>query len=404
MTSPPLAADAAVDYDPYSYEIDEDPFPVYRWLRDHAPAYYSAEQDFWAVTRFDDNLAFLVDSERLTSTHSTSLEFMDSPKPDTGLMIWMDPPRHNKYRALVSKAFTPRAIRELEPAIHRIARGHLDRIGDRSSFDIIEDFTARLPMDVISELLGIPEERRAWVQHASNLMLHREPGNPMPTPEAMASIVELMEYFGELIDERRKRPSNDTLTRLTQVEVETEDGTRERLSDDDIRQFLNLLATAGNETVTKLLGTLFHELSRNPDERAALVADPGLAANAVEETLRFDPPSQYQGRVATVDIPLHGRMIPAGARVLCVNGASGRDERKFPDPDRFDVRREIDLHLGFGYGRHICLGAYLARMESRIAIQEVLARWPEYEIPADGLERMHSSNVRGFSSVRFEVA
>ena len=404
MTATALPPDAPVVYDPFSYEIDEDPFPIYRWMRDHAPAYHNEAQDFWAVTRFADNLEFLVDSERLTSTWSTSLEFMDKPKPDTGLMIWMDPPRHNKYRALVSKAFTPRAIRELEPAIHRIATMHLDRIGEEPRFDVIAAFTARLPMDVISELLGIPEERREWVQHASNLMLHRDPGNPMPTREAIESSGKLMAYFDELIAERRKKPQEDTLTRLTQVEVEDEDGQTERLSDDDIRQFLSLLATAGNETVTKLLATAFHELWKNPDERRAIAEDPALAAGAVEETLRFDPPSQYQGRVTNVDIPLHGRTVPAGSRFLCINGASGRDERKFPNPDRYDVRRDIDLHLGFGYGRHICLGAYLARMESTIAIQQVVRRWPEYEIPADGIERMHSSNVRGFSRVEFEVA
>ena len=404
MSATPLAANAAVSYDPFSYEIDEDPFPIYRWLRDHAPAYHNEEHDFWAVTRFEDNLAFLIDSDRFTSTHSTSLEFMDSPKPDTGLMIWMDPPRHNKYRALVSKAFTPRAMAALEPAIRRIAREHLDRLQGKSRFDIIEDFTARLPMDVISELLGIPEERRRWVQQASNLMLHREPGNPMPTEAAMTAIGELMTYFGELIALRRAQPQDDTLTLLTQVEVENENGQRDRLSDDDIRQFLNLLATAGNETVTKLLGTAFHELWRHPEERRSLAEDPSHSAKAVEETLRFDPPSQYQGRVANVDIAIHGRTIPAGAKVLCINGASGRDERKFADPDRFNVRREIDLHLGFGYGRHICLGASLARLESRIAIEEVLARWPDYEIPTGGTERIHSSNVRGFSRVEFEVA
>lgn len=393
-----------MEYDPFSYELDQDPYPTYRWMRDHAPAYHNEEMGFWAFTRFDDVLDAIVDSDRYTSTHSTSLEFMDTAKPDSGLMIWMDPPRHNRYRALVSKTFTPRAIRQLEPEIHRIARAHLDKLEGESRFDVVSEFTARLPMDVISAMLGFPEADRLEVQRRSNQMLHREEGNPKPTREAMDAAVELHRYFGDLIDERRRRPQDDMLTRLTQVEVEEEDGTISRLSDEDIRSFLSLLGTAGNETVTKLLATAFHELWRNPDERRALVEDPSLAANAVEETLRFDPPSQYQGRVTLTDVELHGETIPKGEKMLLLNGATGRDERKYPDPDRFDVRREIDLHLGFGYGRHICLGAFLARMESRIAIQEVLARWPEYEVPADGTERMHSSNVRGFSSVIFEVA
>ena len=394
----------APHYDPFSYELDDDPYPTYRRMRDEAPAYHNESMDFWALTRFEDNLAALVDSERFTSTHGTSLEFLDTPKPDTGLMIWMDPPRHNRYRALVSKAFTPRAIRALEPEIERIARTHLGALAGRSRFDVVKEFTARLPMDVISAMLGFPEEDRLEVQRRSNMMLHREPGDPMPTPEATAAMRDLMVYFQELIEERRRRPREDMLTRLTEVEIAHEEGGIARLSDDDIRQFLSLLGTAGNETVTKLLATAFHELWRNPDERRRLVDAPGLTANAVEETLRYDPPSQYQGRVATTDVALHGRVIPKGGKVLLINGASGRDERKFPDPDRFDVGRDIDLHLGFGYGRHICLGASLARMESRIAIREVLARWPEYEIPEGGTERMHSSNVRGFSSVLFEVA
>jgi cytochrome P450 len=210
-----------------------------------------------------------------------------------------------------------------------------------------------------------------------------------------------MGYVTELIADRRRRPKQDLMSRLVEVELEDEQG-RSRLDDDDIRAFFSLLATAGNETVTKLLATAFHELWKSPDQRRILVADPSLIPNAVEETLRFDPPSQYQGRVTTREVRIHGETIPKGAKVLLINGASGRDERKFPDPDRYDVRREIDFHLGFGYGRHVCLGAFLARMESKIALEEFLARFPDYEIPADGVERMHSSNVRGFSGLVIE--
>ncbi len=391
------------EYDPYSYELDQDPYPTYRWMRDEAPAYYNERLDFWAFTRFEDNHRALVDPVTYSSNHGTSLEFMNRPKPDTGLMIWMDPPRHTRYRKLVSKAFTPARIGELEPMIRRIARETLDALVGRPRFDVVKDFTARLPMDVISTLLGIPEADRGMVQQRSNLMLHREPGNPMPTREAMESQGQLIGYVTELIADRRRQPKQDLMSRLVEVELE-EDGVRERLSDDDIRSFFTLLATAGNETVTKLLATVFHALWENPDQRRTLVAEPGLIPNAVEETLRYDPPSQYQGRVTTRAVEAHGRKIPAGARMLLINGASGRDERKFPDPDRYDVRREIDLHLGFGYGRHVCLGAFLARMESKIAIEEFLARFPDYEIPADGIERMHSSNVRGLSALAIEPA
>lgn len=393
----------AMTYDPFSYEIDEDPYPVYRWMRDEAPAYYNAELDFFAFTRFQDNLDAFVDHETYSSNHGTSLEFMDEPKPDTGLIIYMDPPRHNRYRALVSKTFTPRQIQELAVEIRRIAVSYLDPLVGRSSFDVVREFTARLPMDVISSMLGVPEGDRRWVQEGSNAILHREPGNPMPTKEALESSGQVGRFVQSLIDDRRVHPRDDMLTRLTEVEVE-EDGVTSRLSDADIQSFFLLLATAGNETVTKLLATAYFELARNPDERRLLVEDPKLIPNAVEETLRFDPPSQYQGRVTTRPVRVHGTDIPAGARVLLINGASGRDERQFAGPDRFDVRRKIDLHLGFGHGRHFCLGASLARLESRIAIEELLARFPDYEVPADGIERMHSSNVRGLAGLVLEPA
>jgi cytochrome P450 len=391
------------EYDPFSYELDHDPYPTYRWMRDHAPLYHNERLDFWALTRFQDNYEAFIDPLTWSSNHGTSLEFMNTPKPGTGLMIWMDPPRHTRYRKLVSKAFTPAKIGALEPMIRGIACAYLDPLVGRPRFDVVHEFTARLPMDVISTLLGIPEADRLEVQRRSNLMLHREPGNPMPTQEAIDAAQDLMKYVSELIDERRRKPGQDLMSRLVEVELD-EDGVRTRLEDEDIRAFFSLLATAGNETVTKLLATAFHELWKHPEQRRLLVAEPGLIPNAVEETLRFDPPSQYQGRVATRDVELHGQLVPQGAKMLLINGASGRDERKFEDPERYDVRREIDFHLGFGYGRHVCLGAFLARMESKIALEEFLKRFPDYEIPADGVVRMHSGNVRGFSSVSIEPA
>jgi cytochrome P450 len=400
----PIAPDVAVEYDPFSYEIDQDPYPVYRWMRDFAPAYRNERLDFWALTRFADNLEAFLDPATYSSSWGTSLEFMDGPKSDLGLMIFMDAPRHTRYRKLVSKAFTPGRVAALEPMIRTIAVRHLDALRGRRRFDAVREFTARLPMDVISTMLGIPEADRAEVQRKSNLQLHREPGNPLPVPEAIQASLGLARYWGEQIDERRRRPQDDLMTRLVEVELADEDGVPQRLTDDEIRAFCMLLATAGNETVTKLLATALHELARHPGERRILVEEPRWIANAVEETLRYDPPSQYQGRVTTRPVEWHGRRLPERARVLLLNGASGRDERRFAEPDRFDVRRRFDLHLGFGYGRHICLGASLARLESRIGLEEFLRRWPEYEVPPDGIERMHSSNVRGFAGLVIEPA
>ena len=388
---------ASLEYDPYSYEIDRDPYPLYRRMRDEAPAYYNPRLDFWAVTRFADCHDTLLDWQTFSSAKGTVLELMGDEFLAGSLIIFMDPPKQTRYRNLVSKAFTPGRIRALEPRIREIAVDYLDRLVGRPRFDVVREFTAKLPMDVISTLLGIPKEDRDRVRGWSNDLLHRDPGNPLPTRQGIESLGRLNAYFSEQIAERRKHPRDDMMTMLLEAEV---DG--ERLSDVEIGGFFNLLATAGNETVTKLLATAFYWLDRFPGERRILVEQPAVILNAVEEMLRFDPPSQYQGRTATRDVALHGKTIPKGARLMIVNGASGRDERRFPDPDRLDVRREIEFHLGFGYGRHICLGAFLARMESRVALEEFFRRWPEYGVPEDGIERMHSSNVRGFAGLVLE--
>jgi cytochrome P450 len=393
-----------MEYDPFSYEIDHDPYPVYRWMRDRAPAYRNERLDFFALTRFQDNLDAFLDPATYSSAWGTSLEFMDGPKDELGFMIFMDAPRHTRYRKLVSKAFTLGRVRALEPLIRGVAARHLDALVGRARFDVVREFTAKLPMDVISTLLGIPEADRAEVQRKSNLMLHREPGDPMPTSEAIRASLELIPYWNEQIAERRRHPKDDLMTDLVQVEVDDDHGVSQCLTEEEIRSFFMLLATAGNETVTKLLATTFLELANHPDQRRILVAEPQWIANAVEETLRFDPPSQYQGRVTTRPVTLHGVRIPEHGRVLLINGATGRDERRFAEPDRYDVRRTVDLHLGFGYGRHFCLGASLARLESRIALEEFLRRWPEYGVPADGIERMHSSNVRGLAGLVIEPA
>jgi cytochrome P450 len=387
-----------MDYDPYSYELDVDPYPVYRYLRDRAPVYHNEELDFWALSRFGDCLQAFIDWRTYSSAGGTVLELMDEPSVPP-IMIFMDPPRQTRLRNLVSKAFTPRRISDLAPRIHEIAVGYLDPLVGRGCCDIVKEFTAKLPMDVISTMLGIPPGDRDTVRGWSNDVLHRDPGNPHIPPRALEAMGELFDYFTEALAERRSRPRDDMMTALLEAEIRGEGGAPERLTDVEIKSFFNLLATAGNETVTKLLATAFYWLWKNPDQRRLLVEDPKLVPGAVEETLRYDPPSQYQGRTLTRDVALHGTTMPEGAKVMLINGATGRDERKFPQPDRYDVRREIDLHLGFGYGQHVCLGASLARLESRIALEEFFRRIPEYEIAEDGIERMHSSNVRGFSGL-----
>lgn len=395
-TSEPL------EYDPYSYELDHDPYPVYRRMLEEAPVYQNERLGFFAFTRFEHCLAAFLDWQTYSSAKGTVLELMDEAMGGS-LIIFMDPPRQTRLRNLVSKAFTPRRIAALEPAVREIATGYLDRMLERGDgrCDVVKEFTAKLPMDVISTLLGIPAGDRDTVRGWSNDLLHRDPGNPMPTRQGLESMARLGEYFRDAIEERRKRPRDDIMTLLVEARVK-HDGQREHLSTQELVAFFNLLATAGNETVTKFLGTAYHLLARHPDQRKLLVEDPSLCRNAVEETLRYEPPSQYQGRVLTRDAHVDGVSVPKDAKLLIINGASGRDPRKFPDPERYDVTREIDMHLGLGHGQHICLGASLARLESRIALQELLARMPEYEVPEDGIERMHSSNVRGYSGLVLE--
>jgi cytochrome P450 len=385
------------EYDPYSYEIDLDPYPLYRRMRDEAPAYYNPRLDFWAYTRFQDCHDAFLDWQTYSSAQGTVLELMGDRQFSGSLIIFMDPPKQIRYRNLVSKAFTPARMRALEPRIRAITVEYLDRLVGLPRFDVVREFTAKLPMDVISTLLGIPKQDRDQVRGWSNDLLHRDAGNPMPTRRGIESMLKLQAYFDEQMAERRRQPKDDMLTVLVEAEV---DG--EKLDDDEIRGFCNLLATAGNETVTKLLASAFYWLNAFPDQRRILVREPAVIPNAVEEFLRFDPPSQYQGRTLTRDVEIHGTAIPKGARLALVNGASGRDERRFPDPERLDVRREIEFHLGFGYGRHVCLGAFLARMESRVALEEFFRRWQEYAVPEEGIESMHSSNVRGFSGLVLE--
>jgi cytochrome P450 len=389
--------ETAFEYDPYSYEIDIDPYPLYRRMRDEAPAYYNSRLDFWALTRFQDCHDAFLDWQSYSSAQGTVLELMGDQKFSGSLIIFMDPPKQTRYRNLVSKAFTPARMRALEPRIREITVDYLDRLVGLPRFDVLREFTAKLPMDVISTLLGIPKQDRDAVRGWSNDILHRDAGNPMPTKRGFESMAKLYAYFGEQMEERRRQPKDDVMTLLLEAEV---DG--EKLDDDEIRGFFNLLATAGNETVTKLLGSAFYWLNRFPDQRRILAEQPQVIPNAVEEFLRFDPPSQYQGRTLTRDVELHGMPLPKGAKVMLVNGASGRDERRFPDPDRLDVKREIEFHLGFGYGRHVCLGAFLARMESKVALEEFFRRWREYDVPESGIERIHSSNVRGFAGLVLE--
>jgi len=394
------------EFDPYAYETHEDPYPHYAELRARAPLYRNERLGFWALSRFADVVAAHRDWKTFSSEHGLTLDQLTDPsQPMKGTsIIVMDPPEHDRMRKLVSRVFTPRAIASLEPMVRGVIRSYLEPFDDADELDAVADFSAPFPVEVISSMLGVPEGDRQQIRHWTDAMLHREPGDPKPTPEGMQAGLEQVVYFLDLIADKRAHPVDDMISRLTQVEVENPiseggDGSTHRLTDDEIAGFATLLAAAGSETVTKLVGNAVVLFARNPGEWQKILDDPGKAPGAVEEVLRYWAPSQYQGRFTHRPAEFHGVTIPEGSPVFLITGAANRDEREYEDPDRFDIDREQGLSVGFGHGIHSCLGAALARLESRIAIEELRDRWPRYEIDEDGLRRVQMSNVAGFSNV-----
>jgi cytochrome P450 len=386
-------------FDPYAYAFHEDPYPTYARLRDEAPVYHNPEMGFWALSRHGDVMDGFRDSERFSSSHGVSLDAAASG-PDahrTMSFLALDPPRHGRMRGLVSRGFTPRRVVELEPSIRALAVRYLDEAVERGSFDFIGDFAGRLPMDVISELIGVPEADRAEVRRLSDLLVHREEGVTDVPPAGIEAAFSLVAYYADMLAERRRARTDDLTSALLDAEI---DG--DRLSDDEIMGFLFLMVVAGNETTTKLLGNAWYWAWRNPDQAAIPVADPGRITDWVEETLRYDTSSQILARITTRPVELHGTTVPAGERVVLLPGSANRDERVFEQPDVYDLDRNRgdDRQIAsFGFGRHFCMGASLARLEARVALEELMARVRAWDIDESGIVRVHSVNVRGFAAL-----
>ena len=378
-----------VGFNPYSYEFHDDPFTVYRQLRDEAPAYYNEELNFWALSRYDDVLAALHDPERYCSKYGITIED-GNPLP---MMLTTDPPDHTGLRRLVSRAFTPRRIADLEPNIRKLSTEYLDALDGRAEADLIQDYAALLPMDVISTLLGVPAGDQTQLRRWSDALLHREEGDANVTPEGVQAAIQLIQYFTAFVADKRANPRGDDLAEaLNAAEI---DG--DRLEDEQIVGFLFLLIIAGNETTTKLLGNCLLALQRYPSERAKVQADLGKIPAAVEEILRYEGSTQAMARTLTTDVELHGEMMRSGTKVLLLLGSGNRDERVWDRPDVYDIDRAWPTHhLAFGHGIHVCLGAALARLEMRVSLEEFLTRYPSYEIDESGLVRVHSGNVRGY--------
>jgi len=385
-------------YDPYDFEIDADPYPVWRRMRDEAPLYYNERYDFFALSRFDDIERCSVDWRTYISGKGSVLEFIKSGAAvPPGAILFEDPPAHDLHRSLLVRVFTPRRVAELEPKIRRFCATCLDPLRDSTNFDLITDLGAPMPMRTIGMLLGIPESDQEAIRDQIDDRMHLQEGSA-PDADKMLS-ASSGEAFADYVEWRATHPSDDLMTDLLRAEFEDETGTIRTLTREEILGYVGLLAAAGNETTTRLIGWMGKLLAEHPDQRSRLVEDRSLIPNAIEELLRFEAPSPVQARSVTKDVEHHGASVPAGSVMLLLTGAGNRDERHFPNPDTFDVTRSIDHHLSFGYGLHFCLGASLARLEGRVALDEVLQRFSDWEIDWSNAVMAHTSSVRGWDKL-----
>jgi cytochrome P450 len=389
-----------VYYDPYDFEIDSDPYPVWKRLRDEQPLYFNERYEFYAVSRFDDVDRCSRDWETYISGKGTLLEIIKSDmEMPPGTIIFEDPPTHHIHRRLLSRVFTPRNINGLEPKIREFCARSLDPLVGEGGFDFIADLGAQMPMRTIGMLLGIPESDQEAIRDTIDDGLRLTESAMPDVGAAYAQGMTAGEGFAEYIEWRATHPSDDLMTDLLNAEFEDETGTVRRMTRQEVLGYVNLLAAAGNETTTRLIGWTGKVLADHPDQRQALVEDRTLVPNAIEELLRFESPSPVQARYVTKDVEHYGQAVPAGSAMLLLTAAGNRDERKFPDAERFDVHRTIDHHLAFGYGIHFCLGSALARLEGRIALDEVLQRFPTWEVDWDRAVQARTSTVRGWESL-----
>jgi len=388
---------ADVYYDPYDADIVLDPYPTFARLREEAPLYYNEPYDFWAVSRYEDVEKGLVDARRFISGRGGILELIraDIEMP-SGVLIFEDPPIHTLHRGLLSRVFTPRRMNELEPLIRDFCARCLDPLVGTDRFDLVRDLGAQMPMRVIGMLLGIPYEDQEAIRDRSDAALRTKPGQPMRYSQARFATGEA---FADYIDWRAEHPSDDLMTQLLQAEFEDETGTTRRLTRDEVLTYVNVVAGAGNETTTRLIGWAGKVLAEHPDQRRQLVEDPSLIPNAIEELLRFEPPAPHVARYVDRDVELHGETVTAGNVMLLLVGAANRDDRRYPEGDTFDIHRDPGPHLTFGYGIHYCLGAALARLEGRIALDEVLKRFPEWDVDLDNAQLSPTSTVRGWETL-----
>lgn len=390
-----------VYFDPYDLDIAADPYPVFRRLREEAPLYRNDEHDFYALSRFDDVQTGLKDAPTYISGKGGILELikMDMEMPP-GVFIFEDPPLHTVHRSLLSRVFTPKKMNAIEPLVRDFCARSLDPLVGGDGFDFIADLGAQMPMRVIGMLLGIPEEDQEAVRDHADASVRTKPGEKLEfNQEDFGS----GDFFADYVEWRSKNPSDDLMTQLLNAEFEDETGTKRKLTRDELLTFIAVIAGAGNETTTRLIGWTGKVLGDHPDQRRELASDPSLIPNAIEELLRYEPPAPQVARVLSRDVEHYGETVPEGSIMMLLIGAANRDDRRYPDGDRFDIRRDVGQHLTFGYGAHYCLGAALARVEGRVALDEVLKRFPDWEVDWDNAELAPSSAVRGWERMPVRI-
>jgi cytochrome P450 len=390
-------SETSVYYDPYDIDINADPYPTFRRLRDEAPIYYNERYDVWALSRHADVEKALVNWETFSNRRSDILEIIQSGMDlPSGVVLFEDPPLHAMHRGLMSRVFTPKRMNALEDQVREFCARCLDPLVGTDKFDFAADLGAVMPMRVIGMLLGIPEVDQLGVRDKSDAFLRTEAGKPMELKEGAIADGSM---FTDYIDWRAEHPSDDLMTALLNAEFEDETGEKRTLTREEVRTYTQVLSGAGNETTGRLITWLGKILGEHPDQRRELVQDRSLIANTIEETLRFEPTGPHIARYVAQDVEYYGTTVPEGSAILLLVGSACRDERRYEDPDRFDIHRDIGQHLTFGYGLHFCLGAALARLEGRVALDEVLNRFPDWEVDYDNIKLAPTSTVRGWDAM-----
>ncbi|MFV8316917.1 cytochrome P450 [Mycobacterium sp. 23] len=398
-----ITSDTDVYYDPYDVNITANPYPTFARLRDEAPLYYNERYNFWAISRHADVEKALSDWETFSNSRSDILELIQSKFPmPPGVMMFEDPPTHTMLRGVMSRVFTPRRMAAIEDQIRAYCVRCLDPLVGSDGFDVIAELASMMPMRVIGMLLGIPEDDQIGVRDANDANLRTKPGTPMKVadPDSIAD----GRIYADYVDWRAKNPSDDLMTALLNVEFEDESGVTRKLTRKEVLHYTQVVAGAGNETTGRLIGWLAKVLAEHPDQRREVEQDRSLLTRAVDETLRFEPTGPHVARYTIRDFEAYGTTVPAGSAVLLLFGSANRDPLRYKDPDTFDLHRDNISHLTFGKGVHYCLGANLARLEGRVALDELLNRWPEWNVDYDSLKLAPTSTVRGWERLRIVFA